>query len=195
MKKGEITRNNIIRKSASVFNQKGYMTTSMNDIIQETSIQKGGIYRHFHNKNQLMLEAFQYSVEIMQKFLVESTVKHDTAKDKLCAFIDAFMELNEGKPLIGGCPIFNAAIEMDDVDEDTLLPSIREAMEAFIQFITDIVEKGIQTKEIASSRVAYDVAVFIISTLEGGIVLEKLRKDQKIKTVLTMNLKQYIALL
>lgn len=51
MKKGELTRRNIIRKSALIFNQKGYMTTTMSDIIQETNIQKGGFIDTLQTKS------------------------------------------------------------------------------------------------------------------------------------------------
>ena len=108
------------------------MTTTMSDIIQETSIQKGGIYRHFESKEQLMVEAFQFSVETMRDHFVKSVSQHSNAADKLNAFVEAFLQLSEGKPLAGGCPIFNAAIEMDDLEGNVLLPSIKEAMDMMI---------------------------------------------------------------
>ncbi|WP_372237418.1 TetR/AcrR family transcriptional regulator [Paenibacillus sp. FSL H7-0331] len=45
MKKGDRTREQIIMKSAEIFNQRGYAGTSLNDIIGDTGIKKGGIYR------------------------------------------------------------------------------------------------------------------------------------------------------
>lgn len=80
MKKGEATRRNIIQKAAAIFNQKGYITTTMNDIIQETNIQKGGIYRYFRDKEQLMHEAFQFSAETMRQHLMASVSQHEEAE-------------------------------------------------------------------------------------------------------------------
>ena len=195
MKKGELTRRNIIQKSATIFNIKGYMTTTMNDIIQETNIQKGGIYRHFESKDQLMMESFQFSVETMREYFINSVSQHNNAADKLIAFVEAFLQLSEGKPLAGGCPIFNAAIEMDGLEGNVLLPSVNEAMCEMINWIQSIVAEGISLGELKQSIKPYDTAVYIVSTLEGGLVLERLKKDEQVLKIIASNLKQYISLI
>ncbi|ETT86431.1 TetR/AcrR family transcriptional regulator [Viridibacillus sp. FSL R5-0477] len=195
MRKGELTRRNIIRKSATIFNKKGYMTTSMNDIIQETNIQKGGIYRHFKDKEQLMAESFHFSTEIMQNHLKTSVLQHENATDRLMAFVEAFLELSEGEPIVGGCPIFNAAIEMDDLEGNALLPSINEAMDMMINWIVKIIEDGISNQELKQSVKPYDTAIYIVSTLEGGLVLDRLKNDEQLTKIISNNLKQYISMI
>ena len=61
MRKGEQTRREIIRKAASIFNQKGYEGAALSDLMQATGLEKGGIYRHFDSKQQLAGEAFDYA--------------------------------------------------------------------------------------------------------------------------------------
>ncbi|MGE7931499.1 TetR/AcrR family transcriptional regulator [Viridibacillus arvi] len=195
MRKGELTRRNIILKSATIFNKKGYMTTSMNDIIQETNIQKGGIYRHFKDKDQLMVESFQFSTEIMQNHLQASVLQHENATDRLIAFVGAFLELSIGEPIVGGCPIFNAAIEMDDLEGNTLLPSINEAMDIMINWLVKIIEDGISNQELKQSVKPYDTAIYIVSTLEGGLVLDRLKNDGQLTKIISNNLKQYISMI
>ncbi|KAA0965301.1 TetR/AcrR family transcriptional regulator [Sporosarcina sp. ANT_H38] len=195
MKKGELTRRTIIRKSAAIFNKKGYMTTSMSDIIQETNIQKGGIYRHFKDKEQLMVESFHFSTEIMRNHLMTSVSQHERATDKLNAFVEAFFQLSEGKPIVGGCPIFNAAIEMDDLEGSALLPSINEAMDLMINWMVKIIEDGIRHQELKQSLQAYDSAIYIVSTLEGGLVLDRLKNDGQLTKIIINNLKQYISMI
>jgi AcrR family transcriptional regulator len=193
MNKGELTRRNIIRKSSAIFNTKGYMTTTMSDIIQETNIQKGGIYRHIKDKEQLMVESFQFSTEIMRNHLMTSVSQHDNATDKLIAFVEAFLQLSEGEPIVGGCPIFNAAIEMDDLGGSALLPSINEAMDMMIKWMVKIIEDGIKHQELNQSLQPYDTAIYIVSTLEGGLVLDRLKKDGQITMIIINNMKQYIS--
>lgn len=195
MKKGEVTRRNIIRKSAEIFNQKGYMTTTMSDIIQETNIQKGGIYRHFKDKEQLMVESFHFSTEIMRNHLMESVSQHENATDKLLALVETFLHLSEGKPIVGGCPVFNAAIEMDDLEGSALLPSINFAMDMMIKWIVKIIEDGISRQELKQSIQPYDTAIYIVSTLEGGLVLERLKKDGQLTKIIINSLREYISLI
>ncbi|WP_342774694.1 helix-turn-helix domain-containing protein [Paenibacillus dokdonensis] len=65
MKKGDRTREHIIMKSAEIFNQRGYAGTSLNDIIADTGIKKGGIYRHFASKDEIALEAYNYAARMV----------------------------------------------------------------------------------------------------------------------------------
>src|SRR5580704_4083396 len=51
--KGEQTRQEIIRKAAPIFNQKGYSGTALSDLMRATGLGKGGIYRHFESKQEL----------------------------------------------------------------------------------------------------------------------------------------------
>ncbi len=47
MRKGEQTRQEIIRRAAPLFNQKGYEGTALSDLMEATGLEKGGIYRYF----------------------------------------------------------------------------------------------------------------------------------------------------
>jgi hypothetical protein len=53
VRKGEETRQEIIRKAAPIFNQKGYDGAALSDLMRATGLKKGGIYRHFDSKQEL----------------------------------------------------------------------------------------------------------------------------------------------
>ena len=57
--KGEKTKALIAEKAKVIFEQKGYVGTSMEDIREFSEISKGSIYYHFKNKEELFL----YTVE------------------------------------------------------------------------------------------------------------------------------------
>ncbi len=61
MSKGEATRQRIIALAAPLFNQHGYNGCSLNDIMEATGLEKGGIYRHFESKEELAAEAFDFA--------------------------------------------------------------------------------------------------------------------------------------
>ena len=56
MKKGELRREAIIRTAERLFFEKGYEETSIQDILDELSISKGGFYHHFDSKISLLSE-------------------------------------------------------------------------------------------------------------------------------------------
>ena len=55
-KKGENTRQLICNVAEKLFSEKGYTAVSMQMICDETGLSKGGLYRHFRNKEELLLE-------------------------------------------------------------------------------------------------------------------------------------------
>ena len=142
-----------------------------------------------------MVESFQFSIEAMRDHFVKSVLQHNNAADKLNAFVEAFLQLSEGKPLAGGCPIFNAAIEMDDLEGNVLLPTIHEAMDMMINSLVKIIEAGIRNQELKQSIKPYDTAIYIVSTLEGGLVLDRLKKDRQLTRIIVNNLEQFIAMI
>ena len=64
MRKGEQTRQDIIRKAAPIFNQKGYDGAALSDLMRATGLKKGGIYRHFESKQELAVDAFAHAWKI-----------------------------------------------------------------------------------------------------------------------------------
>ncbi|MBE0342560.1 TetR/AcrR family transcriptional regulator [Paenibacillus sp. 28ISP30-2] len=114
MKKGDRTREHIIIKSAEVFNQKGYAGTSLNDIIADTGIKKGGIYRHFASKDEIALEAYNYAASIVTRKILEAADHEQSASGRLIAFFRVYEDVINDPPFIGGCPMQNTAVESDD---------------------------------------------------------------------------------
>src|SRR3984885_6193510 len=60
MTKGESTRQWIIEQAAPLFNQRGFEGCSMQDVLEATGLEKGGVYRHFESKEELAAEVFRY---------------------------------------------------------------------------------------------------------------------------------------
>lgn len=192
MRKGEKTRQLIIEKSAQIFNEKGYYQTSISDIMSETGLKKGGIYRHFKDKNELMIEAFYFSVKKVRNFYLEKTTSKSNELILLKTFFDVFKHLADDIPISGGCPIFNASIEMDCQQGSDLLPHAQNSMHRLIDLITEILESGITNGTFHANISARDLAVFFISSLEGGLALTKLYKDSQYLLAVCENLERDI---
>ena len=54
MKKGDERRSRILETAERLFYQKGYEHTSIQDILDEMKLSKGGFYHHFESKLQLL---------------------------------------------------------------------------------------------------------------------------------------------
>jgi AcrR family transcriptional regulator len=128
MRKGERTRRAIVERSAPVFNTKGYFGTSMSELVLETGLEKGSIYNHFGSKEQLAFAAFDFSAELVLGRLEEALNGEGRVLERLLCAVEVHRTLAEDRPIQGGCPILNTAIEADDA-QPALREKVRQAMD------------------------------------------------------------------
>ena len=178
MTKGENTRNYIIKKSAELFNQRGYAGSSLSDITEVTGIKRGGIYRHFACKDEIALEAYDYSVGIVNEKFTEAVSEQQSAIDKILAIFKVYEQVVEHPPFIGGCPVLNTSIESDDTHPE-LRKKAQQSIERMLQYIKGILYEGIQNGELKPNLDTDSLATFIFSVLEGGIMLSKLEGNNR----------------
>ncbi|EHI98928.1 transcriptional regulator, TetR family [Clostridium sp. DL-VIII] len=178
MSKGENTRNYIIKKSAELFNQRGYAGSSLSDITEVTGIKRGGIYRHFACKDEIALEAYDYAVGIVNEKFFEAVSEQQSAIDKILAIFKVYEQVVENPPFIGGCPVLNTAIESDDTHPE-LRKKAQQSIERMLKYIKGILYQGIQNGELKPNIDTDTLATFIFSTLEGGIMLSKLEGNNR----------------
>ncbi|PWW05044.1 TetR family transcriptional regulator [Paenibacillus cellulosilyticus] len=178
MTKGENTRNNIIAKSAELFNQQGYAGSSLSDITALTGIKKGGIYRHFENKDEIAVEAYRYAGSIVSRTIKEALEQESTAMGKLLVYLRVYENVVDDPPFIGGCPLLNLATESDD-GHPVLRAEARRGLDNTLHALRAIISEGIQSGEFRSDLQVDALATFTLSVMEGGIMLSKLEGDNR----------------
>ena len=171
MRKGEITRERIIAQAAPVFNKRGFAGSSMQNVMEATGLEKGGLYRHFRSKEDLAAASFRYALARAMKLRSENLDASHGAIEHLRSLVRRFVEAPGAIP--GGCPLMNTAIDADD--GNPVLKSL--AKEGFADWrarLSAIVEAGIAHGEIAPHAEPRRVANSLIATLEGALMLSRL---------------------
>jgi AcrR family transcriptional regulator len=171
MQKGETTRQRIIEQAAPIFNQRGYAGCSMHDVMQATGLEKGGLYRHFSNKEELAAEAFRYSIDKSMKVRTDHLDRSHGAVQLLRSFIERFVETTS--MVRGGCPLLNTAVDADD-GNPVLREMAREAFRDWRERLAKIVREGIRSGEVCESASPRQIANTIIATLEGALMMSRL---------------------
>jgi len=171
MKKGEITRQNILAKAAPLFNQRGYDGCSMQDVMAATGLEKGGLYRHFSSKEELAAEAFRYALEQAAKLRTDMVDSEHGTVQLLQSLVKRFVETRPSLP--GGCPLMNTAIDADD-GNPVLRKIAQETIRDWRKRLSAIVEAGIRTGEIRTDTVPRTIANSMIATLEGALMISRL---------------------
>jgi len=178
MSKGENTRKHIIAKSAELFNQKGYASSSLSDITELTGIKKGGIYRHFANKDEIAIEAYHYAGNVVNRRIQEAHDRESTAMGRLLSYLRVYENVVEAPPFVGGCPLLNLATESDD-GHPILRDRARKGLSGTLDGMRRIIVEGIQSGEFKADVNVDAVATFTLSVMEGGIMISKLEGDNR----------------
>lgn len=173
--KAEKTRLFIIKESATLFNQKGYSGTSLQDIMEVTGFTKGALYGHFKNKQEISVAAFQFAVKQVRWEIGKRTHIIENSLDKLKAVVYFYKENILSPPVKGGCPIMNTSIEADD-NNPVLREKVIEALDYWQERIEYTIKKGKNQKEIKKNVDSKEFASLFISTLEGGVMMTNIYK-------------------
>jgi TetR/AcrR family transcriptional repressor of nem operon len=174
--KGQRTRNRIVAEAAAVFNQRGYEGTSMQNLMDATGLEKGGLYRYFSSKEELAAEAFQYAWREAFAARTRDVESVQGAVQKLRYVVERFV--TSRSPIPGGCPLMNMAVEADD-GNPVLRGLVHEALREWQARLIGIVKSGVAAGEIRRGTDARSLANRIIATLEGALMISRLERHRE----------------
>lgn len=172
MSKAERTKQFIVEKTAPVFNAKGYAGTSINDLMRVTGLSKGSIYGNFENKDEVALAAFDHNYSLITDYLKSKIITTENSVERLVVYPTVYRNFLTIPFFQAGCPILNTSTEADDTH-----PLLREkatnALMSWKKSIENQVNRGIKRKEIKSETNPTEIAVIMISMIEGAIMQAK----------------------
>lgn len=191
MRNPEVTRETILKEAGVLFNTLGYKATSISNITDATGYTKGAIYRHFESKEALEKETLQYLSALVFGKMRALIKEQQTAGAKLKAVL-RFFESYVNTPIVqGGCPLLNVAIEADDAN-----PSLREEAAKNLQILKNslvhILAKGVEHQQIKEGIDKELYATLIIASLEGAIMMSKVRNNNDDMKKVISHLEQLI---
>ena len=189
MRKGEQTRQEIIRKAAPIFNQRGYDGAALSDLMRATGLEKGGIYRHFSSKEALAAEAFDYAWRETFDSRIHDLDTISNSVDRLKQLVANFVERRGVIP--GGCPLLNTAIDTDD-GNSVLRDRARKALRGWRSYLSSMITAGIKAREIRPKIDAKKLATLIISSLEGAVMVYRLERNEDALRAVNAHLDSYL---
>ena len=174
------TRQNIIDKSLQLFSVKGFFNTSVNDILKETKLTKGGLYAHFKSKEDIWYAAYERAVGIWQGIIFQDMRKIANPFDRLKTLIDRHLRVYIGNNTFKGGGFFlNMLIEFSGQSQ-TKTVHILDGFERYSNLIESWIEEakiaGIVKEDINSG----EAGSFIVSSFYGTTALYTALKNPSI---------------
>lgn len=106
----------IIHESLKLFSLKGFLSTSIIDIISAAETSKGGFYNHFTSKEDLFYQVLEESRKIWRERNLSGLDQADNSVDKIKQLLTNYRDryLMDAENFPGGCIFIMFAVELGD---------------------------------------------------------------------------------
>ena len=174
--KGERTREKITRAAAELFVRQGFAATSISDLLEATGVTKGSLYFHFPGKDDLALAVLEQAGEEFMAFL-DAALVGPTPAARLDNFLRQAFELHRGSGFVGGCLWGNTALETSDCNP-LYAGRVADVFAKWTGKIRSVIAEAQAAGQIRMDLPADTLAPFVVSSIEGGIMLSRLSKEE-----------------
>ena len=175
--RGAAVRARIVEAAADLVYSRGVGGTSLDDVMAASGVSKSQLYRYFADKDALINGVIALQTERVLK----AQQPHLDALDSLPAlrrWRDAMIRLNRARRGIGGCPVGSLANELAD-QRDTARSILVGSFETWGDRIKNGLQKMQERGELASTADPHDLAVAILSAIQGGLLLAKTTRTSR----------------
>lgn len=197
--KGQQTREHILATAEKLILQRGYSGTSIERIISESGITKGGFFYHFDGKNDLakhlILRYLEQDAVFFNGLLERARALTEDPLQQLLIFLklmgEAMTDLPGSHP---GCLVASFTYESHQFDAEVRrlnAEGILSWRRIFIEQLTEIIEKYPMKIELPLDN----LADMLTSIIEGGIVISRCLDDKNVLPNQILQFRNYIRLL
>lgn len=171
-------RQRIIWEALRLFSLKGFLSTSIQDILTAARTSKGGLYNHFKSKEELFFAVLEEARKIWREKNLAGLDEIDKPVAKVKQLLKNYRDLylNDTDCLPGGCIFVTFSVELDDQ-----IPSLaKEVNEGFIglkSLIQRLLEQGKASGELKDETDTKAVTEMIFAGMLGATVIHGMEKS------------------
>jgi TetR/AcrR family transcriptional repressor of nem operon len=162
------TRTRLIDAAMQLFWEKGYGSTSIQDVLLKVGVHAGSLYHFFPAKQDLLVAVLErYRDGLYPVLLHPAWEKVDDPIERIFALLGAYRKALLSTDCFYGCPIGSLALELHEPD-----PRIRELLAENFSGWAAAVESCLAD---AGARIPKDIdrtrlASFVLTAMEGGVM-------------------------
>jgi AcrR family transcriptional regulator len=171
----EQTKKKVAEAARSLFAQKGYAATSIEDIVSVTGSSKGNIYYHFQSKEGLFLYLLEEWDREWKDQWIEMEQLYITVEEKLYGYVEHLVANDLNHPLTKATDEFiSSEWERSDVQEE-----VASYISDHIQFNEKILKEAMEAGELKPDD-AWTLGYILEGLLMGlGEISKRARNDEK----------------
>ncbi|MBN1882417.1 MAG: TetR/AcrR family transcriptional regulator [Deltaproteobacteria bacterium] len=178
--RGQATKKKIIDTATRLIHANGYKNTSLEDILTAAEIKKGSFYFHFDNKEVLghaVIDRFHSGTRKMMDTMLSPAVRGEAnAYESILRMLDNLTAFMDDSDCRGGCLLGNMALEISDYNDD-LRRHLSDIFTDMASRLEEAIAAGQSRGEISTEATPREFAHFIVSVIEGGLMLARVNKN------------------
>jgi TetR/AcrR family transcriptional regulator, transcriptional repressor for nem operon len=169
----------IIQESLKLFSLKGFLSTSIQDILIAAGTSKGGLYNHFKSKEDLFLAVLGEARKVWRERNLEGLDLIDTPAQKVKALLKNYRDryLRDVGNFPGGCIFVTLSVELDD-QRPHLSREINKGFEGFKAMLKRLLDEGKASGELRPDVNTEAVTEMIFVGMLGASVLYGTEKSE-----------------
>ena len=186
-------RTQILDAAAQLIAQRGYSQTSVDDVIRHSGLSgKSHFYHYFKSKEELGYEVLNRQFErFAERGLAILREPMIDPLDRLALFIDSLVASQAERGWRGGSTFGSLASELADAHEGfrTRIETVFERWASQIQSLLWEARPRM-VEDVDTARMAR----FIIATLEGAVLMSRVKRDGAVLQGIAEDLKKYVSM-
>jgi TetR/AcrR family transcriptional regulator, transcriptional repressor for nem operon len=133
----ERTRNRIVHSAQVLFNRRGFDGVSIDDIMADAGLTRGGFYGYFSRKSELYAAAIELALNEPPASRWKGVDVDFTAVDAARQVIRAYLSRQHFEDIDGSCPL--VALPSDVARSD---PTVKRVFEAVFRAMVELFERS-----------------------------------------------------
>jgi len=164
-------KDRIIHESLRQFSTKGFMSTSISDILESVGASKGGLYNHFKSKEELFFAALSEARKIWRQRNLAGLDQWARPLDKLNKLLENYRDhyLADSENFPGGCVFVALAVELND-QQPHLAKEVNEGFQRFKSMIKRLLDQEQEAGHLRDGIDTEKVTEIIFSGILGTCV-------------------------
>ena len=173
----QTNRDKLLANGLRVVHQQGLAGASVRDIVEAAGVPQGSFSNHFVSKEAFGVEILDLYFGLTKKVLAETLNNKDLKPLKrLEAYIDANQAFLEQRGVENGCLYGTYAAEITGHDEP-IQQRLVEIFNVLQDLLAACLKAAVKAGELPRDFKCNEVGDFILSSLQGAILLSKGRRD------------------
>ena len=177
LERAQTTADRLAIAAMKLFLEKGYGSTSVQDILREAKANAGSLYHAFPTKQDVLLAVLAMYREGLYPMLVNPAWEGvDDPIERIFALLARYRQALELTECAYGCPIGSLALELHEPD-----PPVRKLLaknfEGWVLAIKGCLDDA--GDRLPASLNRRELAEFILTTMEGAVMQARTYRDIK----------------